>query len=210
MSFTDAVKRPFQDFKTLIIGIIVMIIPIVNLIGIGYFLECARTSLKKDKKLPEFKDWLNLFIKGLVAAVIGIIYAIPVLIILALTVGTAVLTGGASALTGMQGAALMQTLATLGIGFVITLVVAAIVSLISSAAMIRYAEKGNFGSAFELSVLMKKAFTGKYFAAWFISMLYSLAVVIILSFIPVVGTLIGAFVVGVTTYTYLAEAYRSA
>jgi len=205
MEFIDAVKRPVQDFKTLVIGIIIMLIPIVSFIGIGYFLECAKTTLKKNNKLPEFKDWVNLFVKGLIAAVIGLIYAIPVMIVLALTVGTTVLAGGLSAI---QGTALINALATLGIGMILTLIIAAAVSLVSSVAMIRYAEKGNFGSAFEFSAIYKKAFTGKYFSAWFISMLYAVFVVVVLSFIPIVGTTIGAFLAGVTVYTYLADAYK--
>ncbi|MBU3896849.1 MAG: DUF4013 domain-containing protein [Nanoarchaeota archaeon] len=207
MNFIDAIKRPVQDIKTLIIGIIIMIIPIVSFIGIGYFLECARTTLKRNNKLPEFKDWTNLFVKGLIAAIIGIIYAIPVMIVLVLTVGTTVLAGGLSA---MQGTALINALATLGMGMILTLIVAAVVSLLSSVAMIRYAEKGKFGAAFELSAICKKAFTGKYFAAWFVSMLYAVFIVVVLSFIPVIGTTIGAFLAGVTVYTYLADAYKGA
>lgn len=211
MTFTEAVKRPFQDLKTLVIGIIVMLIPIVNFtIGLGYILECAKTSLKNNKKLPPWKNWGDLFVKGLVAFVITLIYAIPVIIVLALTVGTAILTGGISAMFTEGSLVAMNSLATLGIGLVLTVIVGVIMSLLSTVAIIRYAEKGNFGSAFEMSAIFKKAFTGTYFAAWLVSMIYALVVVVLLAFIPLVGAGIGAFLAGVAVYTYLAEAYKKA
>ena len=211
MNFTEAVKRPFQDLKTLIIGIIIMLIPIVNFtVGAGYFIECARTRLKGSKKLPEWKDWGKLFMKGVGAFVIGLVYAIPVIVVLLLTVGSTILAGGLSGLINGSGLAIVNALATLGIGLVVTFVVAIIVSLVSSAALIRYADKGNFGAAFEFSAVFKKAFTGTYFSAWLITMIYVLIVVFVLSIIPVIGSIIASFIVGVTMYTFLAEAYKKA
>ncbi len=210
MTFGDAIRRPFQDLKTLIIGIIVMIIPIVNFIGVGYFLECARTGMKKNKKLPEWKDWINLFIKGIGVFVISLIYAIPALIVLALTAGATILTGGFSALMAGDILALVNMVASLGIGLIITVIVGLVMSIITYAAVMRYAEKGSFSSAFELSAISKKAFTGTFFVAWLISIVYALIVMGILSLIPVIGSMIGTFIVGVTVYTYLAEAYKRA
>ena len=209
MNFKEAVKRPFQDTKTLIIGMIIMLIPIVNFtVGVGYFLECARTSLKKNNKLPEFKDWSNLFMKGIGALVISLVYAIPIFIVLLLTIGSTLLTGGFSALFNDGGLAALNALATFGLGMVATLVVALIISILSSAAMIRYAEKGNLGAAFEFVAIAKKAFTGTYLAAWVIAIIYTLLVVFVLSLIPFVGAMIAAFITGVTMYTLLAEAYK--
>jgi len=211
MNFKNAVKRPFQDTKTLIIGMIIMLIPIVNFtVGAGYFLECARTSLKKDNKLPEFKDWKNLFMKGMGAFVISLVYAIPIFIVLLLTIGSTLLTGGVSALFNDGGIAALNALATLGMGMVVTVVVALIISILSSAAMIRYAEKGNLGAAFEFVAIAKKAFTGEYIAAWLLAMVYTLLVVFVFSLLPFVGAMVAAFITGVTMYTLLAEAYKKA
>ncbi|MBU3904799.1 MAG: DUF4013 domain-containing protein [Nanoarchaeota archaeon] len=211
MNFIEAVKRPFQDVKTLIIGMIVMLIPIVNFtIGVGYFLDCARTSLKKKNTLPEFKDWGNLFMKGVGAFVISLVYAIPVFIVLLLTIGSTLLTGGVSALLNNGGLALLNAIATFSLGMVVTLVVALIIAILSSAAMIRYAEKGNLGAAFEFVAVAKKAFSGTYLAAWVVSMVYTLLVVFVLSLIPFVGAMVAVFITGVTMYTLLAEAYKEA
>ena len=84
LNYSVGLKRPFQDLGKLLIGIILSIIPIVNLIAMGYALECVSTVLKKKKSyaLPEWKNFWRLFIRGLAAGVIGFVYALPALIIL--------------------------------------------------------------------------------------------------------------------------------
>ncbi|MFQ6020549.1 MAG: DUF4013 domain-containing protein [Candidatus Aenigmatarchaeota archaeon] len=205
MRYGDAIKRPFQDLKTFIIGVIVMIIPVVNFtIGTGYLLVCARTAMRRDFKLPKWKDWGDLFIKGLIAFIITILYFIPTIVLFFLTIGTSLFAG----LTGTQTAIdILLMLSTAGIGVVLTAIVFLITIYIVPLAVVRYAEKDNFESAFELNFLTKKAFTGRYFVAWFVAMLYSFIIIAILSFIPLIGPAIGSFLGYVTCYTIIAEAY---
>ncbi|MEM7820299.1 MAG: DUF4013 domain-containing protein [Candidatus Aenigmatarchaeota archaeon] len=207
MAFSDAFKRPFQDFKSLVIGIVIMLIPIVNFIGIGYLLNCAKSAVRRDYKLPVWGNWLDLFINGIVALVIGIIYMIPAMIVFALTIGFTILSGNYSALMGGNVTTLIPMLATAGIGMLVTVVVGIIFWLLGSAAIVRYAEKGNFGAAFELRAIAKKAFTGAYFAAWLVGTIYALVLGAILSFIPFLGSAIASFICGVTMMTLIAEAY---
>lgn len=92
VKYAEAIKRPFSDWKKLGIGGLMYLIPLVNIItglfAYGYGLLCAKTA--KEKKLPEWKNWGDLFVKGLLAAIIGIIYFIPAAIVGALVGGTAV------------------------------------------------------------------------------------------------------------------------
>lgn len=206
MGYVDAIKRPFQDLKKLIIGIIITIIPIVNFISTGYILECIKLTLKKSNKMPEWKDWGRLFIKGLGVVVISIIYSIPVFIVLILTLGTAFLTGLFTYKVNHM-VAMITAITTAGLGLILTIIVFIIMFLLSSVAVIRYAEKGRFGAAFELSDIAKKAFTGHYFAAWLIAIVYAFIVIAILSLIPIVW-LIAFFIVSVTMWTIMADAYR--
>lgn len=210
MNFIEAIKKPFQDLKKLLIGIIVMIIPIINLIGVGYFLRTAKSSSKKITKMPEWDDPVGLFIKGLMAAVIGLIYAIPVIILVALLVGAAFVTGLAGAIQGFSVASILTAIATAGVGIIITLVVALFISIVGSCALIRYATQEEFGSAFEFREIMKISFTSEYLSAWVVSVVYSIVVTIVLSFIPYLGTAVAAFISGITMYTLLAEAYKKA
>jgi hypothetical protein len=209
MSFGDAFKRPFQDFKSLLIGIVIMIIPIVNFIGMGYVLRCAKGPIRRDFKLPVWERWGDLFVKGIVSTVIGIIYMIPAMIVFALTVGFALITGGLTgALSGTTSlTTLLPMFATAGIGLIATVVVAIIFGLLGNAAIIRYAEKETFGAAFEVGAIAKKAFTGTFFAAWLVGAIYFSILMAILSMIPYIGTAIAAFIGYVTFITLTAEAY---
>ncbi len=212
MAFQDAFKRPFQDFKTLIIGIVIMLIPIVNIIGFGYLLQCAKGTARRDYKMPKWGNWLDLFIKGIVALVIMIIYMIPAAIVFALTIGMTVLTAGGftGLMSGQAISTLLTSMATAGIGLIVTAIVGIIFGLLGSAAIIRYAEKGTLGAAFELNTIFKKAFNGPYFAAWLIGMIYMGVLSAILSLIPFLGSAIATFVGGVTAITLIAEAYSKA
>ena len=77
MEFSTALKRPFSDLKTFIIGSALSILPIINFFAFGYILEAAKLTLKKKNTLPEWNNWGNLFVKGLLSVLIGFIYMIP-------------------------------------------------------------------------------------------------------------------------------------
>jgi len=209
LNYIEAIKRPFQDIKKLIIGIIIMIIPIVSIIGYGYLLECAKTGLKKKKKMPEWKNFWHLFIKGLGMILIGLVYSIPILLLLAWIIGSAILVGGLAILANVP--ALIAMILAAGVGVVILLaIVAVLISVLTSAAVIRYAMKGNIKAAFDFSEIFKKALTGEYIIAWIVATFYSVLIAVVLSFIPIVGSGVAAFISGVTMYTILAEAYKKA
>ena len=134
-------------------------------------------------------------------AVIGLIYAIPALIVFFLTIGVA-------AIKGMfTGQLAMSSIAALGVGFVIFGIIALITAYIVPSALMNYISKGKFAAAFELSTVTKKAFKGTYFAAWLVGFIYNCAVVFVLSWIPWIGTGLGSFMGTMTFYTLIAEAW---
>ena len=81
MDFETNFKKPFTDVKKLLIGILLSIVPVVNFLAVGYMLETARKSMKKDTSLPEWEGWGDLFVKGLLSIVIEAIYFIPAAIV---------------------------------------------------------------------------------------------------------------------------------
>ncbi len=82
MDIGNAMRRPFGNVTNLIIGIILMIIPIVNIITMpGYFMRVARTAMNKDKKLPGFNDFGNLIIDSIKAIVVLIVHYIVLIIV---------------------------------------------------------------------------------------------------------------------------------
>lgn len=222
-----AIKRPFTNFKKLLIGIlfffiivlaqlfinipalfiILLAVGVITLLcGYGYMLECAKTSMKKKYALPEWKNFKNLFIKGLLTFIIGAIYAIPFAILLLITF----IVGGApffSAASGGNPAFDLSSLFTAGIIFLIAIIVGVVISYISSLAVIKFAEKNRFGDAFKFGEILRKAFTKQYFKVWIAVFFYSILLGIVLSFIPWVGGPLSSFVAGVTSFTLLGSVY---
>src|SRR3989344_5251075 len=89
--FIRAIKRPFTDFNKLAIGIIFLIIPFVSIItGFfvkGYRMESARTALNKKFEMPKWESFGNLFVRGLLSWIIGIIYMIPAIVLILIAAG---------------------------------------------------------------------------------------------------------------------------
>ena len=120
VNYGQALKRPFTNIGRLVILFILYLIPIVNFIAFGYFLECAKIA--KEKKLPELKNYGSLFVRGLLSLIIGLIYFLPALIIMVITgvaLGTTLLS-----LSTMTGGILTTLIAliTTSSGFLIAII----------------------------------------------------------------------------------------
>ena len=96
------------------------------------------------KPAPEPGNWVDMFIDGLKLWIIGIIYAIPVFIIMAIFFVPAAMMSDPLAVLGM-----------LGIGLIITLIVAIIISLVTAIGMIRFAQKESMGQAFAFGAIIE-------------------------------------------------------
>ena len=199
-SYDKAFKRPFTDWIKFVIGIILSIVPIVSFLAGGYQLECARTANKKKYGLPEWKDWGNLFVRGLLSAIIGIIYMLPALILFTIAIGSAIF-------TGIVTQDFLSVLTTSGPLVIIGLILMVIAAYIAPMALTNYAMKYKFSAGFDFKKVFKKSFTGIYFTTWLLVIIYALIISWILGFIPYVGPAIASFVAGVTMMTLFGEIY---
>ncbi|HZJ84062.1 MAG TPA: DUF4013 domain-containing protein [Syntrophomonadaceae bacterium] len=80
MDFYYYIRFPFNDrewFKKLGIGSIVFLIPIINIIAIGYFVQCIRLGAKGRRILPFWHNWEGLLRDGIIAIIISLAYIIP-------------------------------------------------------------------------------------------------------------------------------------
>jgi len=78
MATIEALKRPFS--KRALPGLLVVLIPILELFGMGYKILCAKSAMYRDFTLPawgNFRNWLDLFKKGFFARLIQAIWAAP-------------------------------------------------------------------------------------------------------------------------------------
>ena len=77
VDYQSAFEKPFTDIKKLLIGILFSIVPIINFFARGFILECSGLGkTKPSKKMPEWKDFGSLFVKGLLYFIITIIYLV--------------------------------------------------------------------------------------------------------------------------------------
>lgn len=80
-TISDSIKYPLSDFGKLLILGIILIIPIVNFIGAGYFIRAIKSSLAGISELPSFDDVGELFVDGLKVLVVSIAYfIIPIIL----------------------------------------------------------------------------------------------------------------------------------
>jgi len=76
-SYTYMLKQPGGLGKVLIAGLL-LFVPILGWgIVAGYMLRTMRAVALGDETLPEFSDWGDLFVKGIIVWVAGLIYSIP-------------------------------------------------------------------------------------------------------------------------------------
>lgn len=213
VNYMQALKRPFTNIGRLVIIFILYLIPIVNFIAFGFFLECAKNY--KDKKMPELKNFGSLFIRGLLSLIIGLIYFLPALIIMIITgvaIGTALLS--LTTVTGGLLTTLLSLIATSS-GFLIAIILLLLAIYITPIALMSFIQKWKFKDAFKLGFVFKKAFTGKYFVVWVFAVIYNLILTGILTgilkFIPIIGVIIAGTIagtiVGITTYTLYGQIF---
>ncbi len=255
MTIEEAIKRPFQNLQKLAIGTIISAIPLVNIIAVGYFLECFRRSMKKDNSLPEWEDWSKIILDGLKAAVVGIAYAIPLMILMLIIMiifmaifGGPLLTAVGAIASGNQAIAnvadtstknVVDTIANVAdattkiqqaffanIGalffvFLIFIAAAIIISLLSTAAVVHFAETEKFDAAFAFKEVKSVGLTLRFLisvlvagiVASFVGLVIAIPV-IALTFVPLVGAIINflgsglvSFAAGVIFWTILGERY---
>jgi len=132
-----------------------------------------------------------MFIDGLKLWIIGLIYAIPIFVIMAIFMVPVFIAGN-------NGDPLLA-LGSLGIGLIVILIVGLIITLISAIGVIRFAEKDSMGQAFAFGAILEhigRIGWGSYIIAliilWIAGIVFGV-IVGILSAIPFLGWLIMLF-----------------
>lgn len=126
-NISDSLQYPIKDWVKIIILGIIMIIPIVNFIGLGYYLRIIKSTLAGLDEIPDFDDVGELFIDGIKYIIVGIIYAIVPLIFYAL----AFVFAGPTTVTSYTTTGISYMPAFTGIS-VVFFVIAAIIAIIIS------------------------------------------------------------------------------
>ena len=140
----------FEDeswIMKIVVGGILLFIPIVNFMVLGYMVEALKRSADSvDVPLPEWDDFGGKFMKGLMLLLIGVVYTIPIWLVGCVVAGLSLVAGDSETLGSLV--ALLSACASC-----LYLVWGIVVWIITPAAWIRYTVTGEFMSAFQFGEL---------------------------------------------------------
>jgi Protein of unknown function (DUF4013) len=159
--------------KWILLIISCIIFPLI----LGYILRI----FKGANPSPEPENWGGMFIDGIKLFIVGLIYAIPIIILEVIALGAII--GGA---VNSDPTAMVAALAGAGLVFFVLVVVAIIIGLITATAYVRFARMDSFGEAFNFSAIF--AHIGK--IGWVTYIIALIIVGIILGIVEVVCMII--------------------
>ncbi|MGA2488715.1 MAG: DUF4013 domain-containing protein [Anaerolineales bacterium] len=222
MNLNKAVTYMFEDKQwanKIGIGALISIVPILNFSWLGYQIEIMRRVTKGDSlPMPVWDDLGKKFMDGLMLFLAGLVYALPVIILIGVPLIIMTVPAVLSGNNSNQGIA--NALLTAG-GMVALCLTCVLIlyglalSVVYPAIYVEYARKGSFASCFDFKHIFAqiRKNAGAFFTAWGvylgISIGASLAAGIIgslLGWIPCLGQLI-ALVVGVASALYTLLVY---
>lgn len=175
----DGLWEKWSKWVLLLVATILLALPLM-----GYMMKI----LRGEQPAPEVQDWGTLFIDGIKYAIITIIYAIPLIIILALTMAPVF----AAAMTGDATAA-MAAMGAFFVGMILLIIVAICIAIFEFIGMVRFARTGSMGEAFNFSAILATiARIGwfNYIIALVIMLIILGIVEMICSIIPFVGIIL--------------------
>ncbi len=229
-----AIRKPFTDIKKLLIGTILSMIPIIHWFAKGFYLRSSAVKIKQNPPdMPEWDNWAELWITGLLASIIAVIYAIPAALVFLLgasmTVAALLAHYMATVLppellrevaAGTESPEIIQqiiiqdwqgALPVLIQAGPIMLVVLALGILAAYAfpiGILNYIKSSKFGDAFKFRQLFKKALNIDYFVVWTAVVIITAIIGWVLHFIPFVGIGLSFFMTGVISYSLFGQIYK--
>ena len=176
----------------------VLVVPVFLLLG--FTVRVLRSVEAGEETVPTFGEWGELFVDGLKAFAIVLVYSIVPLIVLGATVGGTI----AAAVSGdVQPGAIAGAVVGFALGGVLWLLAFYVIP----AALASFASEGRVGAAFDTTVLRGVLLDGDYATAWLVAFVFFVVagvVVGVLNVIPPLGFVAGAFV---NFYVGVAAAY---
>ncbi|MFN8482921.1 MAG: DUF4013 domain-containing protein [Anaerolineae bacterium] len=189
-----------------LLSVFLIPIPLV----LGYQVGTIGLAARGENRVPDWTDWGGVYVRGLLAFVIQLVYAIPA-IIFACCQGATQGLMGQSAQGGDPNAAIGLFVACFAcLNFIFSLLAA----IIAPAGIIRWVQRGDFGAAFNLGSVFAliRDNAGNYAIAFLVSLGLSIAAVLVGSLLCGIGIpflLFVALVISGNLYGQVAFADRS-
>ena len=156
--------------KKVAIGGVISIIPIVNFMAVGYSLRTLKNVAEgKERPLPEWDEWGDDWVKGLMVTLAGFIYAIPL-------IALSIIGGVVNSLGYELDAEGFASACAAGVGCLSALWGLAI-AVVLPAATARYAMEDDFGTFFKFGEIFR--FIGDNLGNYVIAILIALVAQIV-------------------------------
>ena len=220
MDFGKAFSYVFDDpdwLKKVGLGGLIYLVPILNFAAAGYSLEVAQRVINDDPRpLPEWSDIGDKLVKGLLVSVIGLVYALPLIVLSCLMWGATAAAGGAAGTISSSprsgeavGGIVIAIYACFGC---LMLLYGLFMGLVLPAAIGNYAAKGQLSAAFRfgdvLSLVQKNL--GAYLMVLVIELAAAFAAGLAGSILCGVGLYFTTFYALLVTHHAIGQAYRQA
>jgi hypothetical protein len=182
-------KKLFSDLGRLAILVVLDIIPIVDLIVLGYMTRVIKET-PVSLEPPPLRDYGDMFIQGLKVAIAVFLYMLVPLILIVL--------GAGAFIFGAFGMGMFYpAFGALGIGLLVVGIILAFgIAIVMAMAIVHMVKNNSFGKAFavgEILGMIGKIGWGKYIL-WLIVMFIIWVVVMAVGSIPLIGWLISLII----------------
>ena len=222
MNINKAFSFPFEDkqwISKLGIGAVISMVPILNFAWSGYLVGILRNVVRNEAEpLPNWDNFEKKFMDGLILFAAGLVYSLPILLVVCLPMGIMGISGALSGNSDLQDVG--EVIAGVGglLGLCLGglfLIYGLFLSIVYPAILVLFAREGTFASCFKfrevIDLISKNA--GTFFTAWGISLLTGFGVGLVaglvsgvVGWIPCVGW-IAALVASVGSTIYATAVY---
>ncbi len=155
-----------KDWVTkLLIGGLLSLIPVVNLVAVGYALRALKNVAEgAAQPLPAWDDFGDYFVKGLVSVLGAMVWALPIIILAAMTAVLSALIGYDSADTSQVSTPFVLCIWSMSC---VSGLYGLFLAFVLPAAFANYAVRGDFGAFFRFGDIYKfvKVNLGNYIVA---------------------------------------------
>ncbi|MEZ3144572.1 DUF4013 domain-containing protein [Halobaculum sp. MBLA0143] len=195
---TDGLSYPVSGddgLKRLLIGSVlgfasVLVLPAFLLLG--YSVRVLGDAAHGGTEPPAFDDWGEMFVTGLKATLVAVVYGLVpfgLVVLLAVTILSGAAVGG-------DAGGLLAGVGLLGV--LLSVVASVLVYYLVPAALTNMAVDGQMGAAFDLGRLKRVLLSGDYLLAWLAPV--ALAVVLNVVTVILVATIVGALLVPIVQF----------
>jgi hypothetical protein len=222
MNIEKSFRFPFEDkewISKLGLGALITMVPILNFAWSGYLVDIIRNVMNNtEEPLPNWDDLGKKLSEGLILFAAGLVYALPILILMGLPLSMLAFSGLLSGNRNMEDIAWVITGAggVLFSGLLCVFVLYALaLSVIYPAILVLFSREGTFASCFKLreafDLISRNA--GSFFTTWGLSLVgglvVSLAIGIVnftIGLIPCIGWIV-SLALSLGSGVYIAAVY---